>query len=106
MIEQRNVRERTDLKLHAEKVHWVFEFKFVEKDSEAQGKLTEAVKQIQKKHYGEGRGTQKLIRVGLVYSGESKQIVAYEKLNESPVKQSIGTDCQNMSELTVKNLDC
>ncbi len=78
LAECHNARGRSDLEIHAGKIHWVFEFKFVEKDADAQGKLAEALKQIQEKHYGEESGAQKLIRLGLVYSGESKQIVAFE----------------------------
>ncbi len=81
LAECHNARGRSDLEIHAGKIHWVFEFKFVEKDADAQEKLTEALKQIQEKHYGEEKGAQKLIRLGLVYSGESKQIAAYGKLD-------------------------
>ncbi len=94
LAECHNARGRSDLEIHAGKIHWVFEFKFVEKDADAQGKLTEALKQIQEKHYDKRSGAEKLICLGLVYSGESKQIVAYEKLDESATK----TTCRNGSQ--------
>ncbi len=80
LAECHNARGRSDLEIHAGKNHWVFEFKFVEKDSGAEEQLSVALKQIQEKHYGEGSSAEKLIRVGLVYSGESKQIAAYKAL--------------------------
>ena len=80
LAECHNARGRSDLEIHAGKIHWAFEFKFVKKDNEAQVKLTEALKQIQDKHYGENSSSEKLIRMGLVYSAESKQIVAYNFL--------------------------
>lgn len=81
LAECHNARGRSDLEIHAGKNHWVFEFKFVEKDSGAQDKLSVALKQIQEKLYGEGNSAEKLIRVGLVYSAESKKIVAFEALD-------------------------
>ncbi len=75
-----NARGRSDLEIHTKKFHWVFGFKYAKKDTDAQLKLAEAIKQIQEKHYGKGSNAEKLIRVGLVYSGESKQIAAYETL--------------------------
>ncbi len=80
LAECHNARGRSDLEIHAGKNHWVFEFKFVEKDSDAEDKLNEALKQIQEKRYGEETSDEKLIRIGLVYSGESKQIVAYKAI--------------------------
>ncbi len=80
LAECHNARGRSDLEIHTKKFHWVFEFKYAKKDTDAQLKLAEAIKQIQEKHYGKGSNAEKLIRVGLVYSGESKQIAAYETL--------------------------
>ena len=77
LAECHNARGRSDLEIHTGNIHWVFEFKYVQKDAEAPEKLTEALCQIEKRQYGVESVAEKRIRIGLVYSAESKQIVAY-----------------------------
>ncbi len=77
LAECHNARGRSDLEIHAGSIHWVFEFKYVQKDAEAPEKLREALEQIEEQQYGVENATEQRIRVGLVYSAESKQIVAY-----------------------------
>ena len=77
LAECHNARGRSDLEILAGNIHWVFEFKYVQKDADAPEKLREALDQIKKRQYGVENAEEKHIRVGLVYSAESKQIVAY-----------------------------
>ena len=75
-----NARGRSDLEIHAGNIHWVFEFQYVKKDAAAPEKLREALGQIEKRQYGVENAEEKRIRVGLVYSAESKEIAAFEVL--------------------------
>ena len=77
LAECHNARGRSDLEILAGNIHWVFEFKYVQKDADAPEKLREALGQIEKRQYGVENAEEKRIRIGLVYSAESKQIVAY-----------------------------
>ena len=80
LAECHNARGRSDLEIHAGNIHWVFEFKYVKKDAAAPEKLREALGQIEKRQYGVEKAEEKRIRVGLVYSAESKEIAAFEVL--------------------------
>jgi len=78
--ERHNAQGRSDIEISAGGTHWVFEFKYVEKDAEAKDALKNALQQIKDKHYGETMTAKKLIRLGLVYSAGTRQIVAWEKI--------------------------
>jgi len=77
--ERHNAQGRSDIEISANGTHWVFEFKYVEKDAEARKALVEAIDQIRGKHYGETTAAKKLIRLGMVYSSESRKIAAWQE---------------------------
>ncbi len=79
--ETHNANGRSDLEVFINDKHWIFEFKFVEKDVDAPRELKRALEQIKVQCYGEGHKQGTLIRIGIVFSLERRQVVAYQELS-------------------------
>ena len=77
-VEIRTALGRSDLEVNAGNRHWVFEFKFVGADSEAAPALARALDQWRSRRYGETPGIRKLMRTALVFSGQSRRLVAWK----------------------------
>lgn len=82
-VEVHNAHGRSDLEVDAGKRHWVFEFKFLPKETAdqhagAERLVEQAVQQIEKRQYGKAaENGRKLVRVGLVFSEQERQIVCW-----------------------------
>ena len=64
-------------------MHWVFEIKFLRKESDKEGErlLDEAVSQIKERRYGEANlSGKKLIRVAVVFSEKERQFVKWTEV--------------------------
>ncbi len=74
-----NPHGRSDIEFVAANRYFVFELKVVADKNGAPGKLNEAIKQIESRHYGEGHNQgRELIRIALVFSLEDKAIVDFK----------------------------
>ena len=82
--ELHNALGRSDLEVETADLHWVFEIKFLKKESDREGErlLDEAVDQIRERHYGEADlSGKKLIRVAVVFSEKERQFVRWKSLD-------------------------
>ena len=81
--ELHNALGRSDLELETADLHWVFEIKFLRKESDKEGErlLDEAVDQIRERHYGEADlSGKKLIRVAVVFSEKERQFINWTSM--------------------------
>ena len=80
-LEKQNALGRSDLEFDAGDFHWVMEFKFLhkERNDNPDTLLSDALKQITERRYGEGLniGEGRLRRVGLVFDERERQFVRY-----------------------------
>ena len=79
-VEVHNALGRSDMEVRVGSRHWVFEFKYSKQNSIASGLLRKAVDQIKSRQYGHFSSDEELIRIALVFSGESKSFIAWEKI--------------------------
>lgn len=77
--ERHGSRGRSDLEVRAGGRAWVFEFKMQRQGESAEGKLKDAIAQIEEKGYGEQADPREteLIRIGLVFSEEKRRIALW-----------------------------
>ena len=79
--EVHNAKGRSDLEVSVGKRHWVFELKFVKTASEEAAALSEAIKQMEDRHYGESTArNRELCRAALVFNGEEKRFTRWQTL--------------------------
>ena len=81
--ELHNALGRSDLEVETADLHWVFEIKFLRKESDKEGErlLDEAVSQIKERRYGEANlSGKKLIRVAVVFSEKERQFVKWTEV--------------------------
>ena len=71
-VEQQNCLGRADLVVEIQNRRIVFELKYVTSEKDAQIKLQEAVNQIQERDYGNTYPNMDLLRIALVFNGDSK----------------------------------
>ena len=71
---------RSDLEVTSGNRLWVFEFKVVEKDQNAEVKLQEAINQIVERDYGNPSEHQELRRVAMVFSLEERKFVKWSEI--------------------------
>ena len=81
--ELHNALGRSDLEVETADLHWVFEIKFLRKESDKDRErlLDEAVGQIKERRYGEANlSGKKLIRVAVVFSEKERQFVKWTEV--------------------------
>ena len=82
-IEVHNAKGRSDLEVAADNRYWVFELKYVAKNSEAPASLAQALSQMKDRRYGLGQAKgRELMRLALVFSEEDRAFVAWRALDE------------------------
>ena len=77
-VEVHNALGRSDMEVEVGRRHWVFEFKFAQKDSEAGRLLSQAIEQIRCRRYGDKLSDKELICVALVFSAEARKFISWE----------------------------
>ena len=78
--ETHNALGRSDLEFTTGQTHWVLEFKYAAGKDDPEELLQKALSQIEDRMYGRQSGASRLMRVGLVFSEEQRQIVAFKAL--------------------------
>lgn len=80
-VEVHNAFGRSDLEVETQPRHWIFEFRFVQKNTEAPAKLAEAAAQMHNRHYNETQAvTKTLKRVALIFSAESRSFCCWKEV--------------------------
>ncbi len=78
--ETHNALGRSDLEFTTGETHWVLEFKYAAGKDNPEALLEKALAQMEGRMYGRQAGESLLMRVGLVFSEERRQIVAFRAL--------------------------
>jgi hypothetical protein len=78
--ETHNALGRSDLEFTTGETHWVLEFKYAAGKDNPEALLEKALAQMEGRMYGRQSGASRLMRVGLVFSEERRQIVAFRAL--------------------------
>lgn len=82
-IEVHNAKGRSDLEVVVDNRYWVFELKYVAKNSEAPVSLEKAISQMRDRRYGVWHAQGKdLVRLALVFSEEERAFVAWYMLDD------------------------
>lgn len=82
-IEVHNAKGRSDLEVVVDNRYWVFELKYVAKNSEAPVSLEKAISQMRDRRYGVWYAQGKdLVRLALVFSEEERAFVAWYMLDD------------------------
>ena len=68
------------MEVEAGDYYWVFEFKFAKLGGDSKALCREALEQIRQKDYGNTLHGKKLIRVGMVFDEEQRQITDWQTL--------------------------
>ena len=79
-VEVHTARGRSDMEVEAGDYYWVFEFKFAKLGGDSKALCREALEQIRQKDYGNTLHGKKLIRVGMVFDEEQRQITDWQTL--------------------------
>ena len=77
-VEVHNALGRSDMEVEVGRRHWVFEFKFAERDEQTQRLLAEGLDQVRSRRYGENPTAKERIRVVLVFSAQARRFTAWQ----------------------------
>ena len=77
-VEVHNALGRSDMEVEVGRRHWVFEFKFAERDEQTQRLLAEGLAQVRSRRYGENPTAKERIRVVLVFSAQARRFTAWQ----------------------------
>ena len=78
--ETHNALGRSDLEFTIGETHWVLEFKYAAGKANPEALLQKALSQMEGRMYGHQSGASRLMRVGIVFSEDKRQIVASRAL--------------------------
>ena len=76
--ETHNALGRSDLEFTTRETHWALEFKYARKGDDPEELLAAALKQAAERQYGAQSPETRLMHLGLVFSEDKRQFVAYK----------------------------
>ena len=77
MSQTHNALGRSDLEAVLGSTRWVMEFKFARKGDDPEALLAAALRQAAERRYGAQSSETRLMHLGLVFSEDKRQFVAY-----------------------------
>ena len=78
LAEAHNALGRSDLEFSVAGTRWVLEFKFARQGDDPEALLARALSQSADRQYGSQSPEARLMHMGLVFSGDKRQFVAYK----------------------------